>query len=77
MNVGELKAALAKVPDDMPVLLAADPEGNGFRKLDAIDTDARINVDEVNDWVIDGLVDEEDYDDYGDGELIQHVVLWP
>ena len=30
MNVGQLKAILSTVPDDYPVILQADPEGNSY-----------------------------------------------
>lgn len=33
MNVKELKEALANYPDDMPVILSSDEEGNGFNQL--------------------------------------------
>ncbi len=36
MNVGELKAAIADLPDDMVVIQSADPEGNWFMQTDEI-----------------------------------------
>lgn len=33
MTVACLRAALAALPDDLPVVLSKDPEGNGFRAL--------------------------------------------
>ena len=36
MNAGELKAELADVPDDWPVVMSIDPEGNGFQHLSEV-----------------------------------------
>ena len=33
MNVGELKQYLDNFPDDLEVLTARDPEGNGFNRV--------------------------------------------
>lgn len=33
IEVGELRRLLAGYPDDMPVVLAEDPEGNGYSPL--------------------------------------------
>lgn len=33
MNVGELKELLNRLPDDTPIILAADDEGNDFHWL--------------------------------------------
>lgn len=33
MNVGELREFLCKHPDDMPVILEKDAEGNGYSPL--------------------------------------------
>jgi hypothetical protein len=33
ITVGALRELLADLPDDMPVILAKDPEGNGFSPL--------------------------------------------
>lgn len=33
MNVSDLRAALADLPDDMPVVMAKDAEGNGYSPL--------------------------------------------
>lgn len=32
MNVGELKALLSNAPDNLPIYIQIDPEGNGFHK---------------------------------------------
>lgn len=34
MNVKELKNLIDKLPDDMPVIIASDEEGNGFSHFD-------------------------------------------
>lgn len=36
MNVGELRAALAELPDEWPVILQKDAEGNGYSPLDCM-----------------------------------------
>lgn len=39
MTVKELREALAGLPDDMPVILQKDAEGNGFSPLDGASGD--------------------------------------
>lgn len=39
MNVGELKKAIAKLPDDQLVVLAKDGEGNECSPLDAFENE--------------------------------------
>ena len=34
MNARELREVLKDVPDDYPIVLARDPEGNGYTELD-------------------------------------------
>jgi len=40
MNVGELKEAIANLPDDMEVICQKDAEGNGYSPLYCVDPDA-------------------------------------
>ncbi len=37
MTMGRLREALATLPDDLPVVMSKDPEGNGFRPLSDVD----------------------------------------
>lgn len=39
MNVRELRDFLAQLPDDMPVILQRDPEGNGYAPAAGADSD--------------------------------------
>lgn len=39
ITVKQLKAQLADLPDDMPIILQTDDEGNGYRYIRGIDGD--------------------------------------
>lgn len=39
MNVKELRDLLAKLPDDLPVILQSDPEGNGYHIVRGAEAD--------------------------------------
>jgi hypothetical protein len=74
-TLGYLRAALAQLahlPDDMPVVLAATSEGNGFKRLDEVGngTDPEPDEDDL------GLIAEEDYDEY-DELPPPCLLLWP
>lgn len=67
MTVANLRAALANLPDDLPVVLSQDPEGNGF--------DTLFQVEPARWWPDDQeLVD---VDEDGEEAGVACVVLWP
>lgn len=72
MTAGELKAKLAEYPDDMPVVLSRDSEGNEQRPLADV-SDGLYEPD--NDWCGNVLAEE----DEGDASEMAYrvVVLWP
>lgn len=71
-TVGSLRAALADLPDDLPIILATDEEGNGFEHLYYIETSKYVKYDrEIN------TVHSDDLDDYDPEDLVDAVVLWP
>ncbi len=43
MNVGELKKQLADMPDDWPVIMSRDSEGNNFNTLYEVVKSACLN----------------------------------
>lgn len=67
MNVGELKASLMSMPDDLPVIMARDQEGNGFHFLDCWVVSGFSNDDEIDIWEGAEIDDEDDL----------ALVLWP
>lgn len=69
MNVKQLRKKLKGLPDDMPILLSSDPEGNDFSDLEAYGFEFFHRVQgEVE------LLDDEDSNEY-DGT--RALVLWP
>jgi len=73
ITVGELKKRLNDYPDDMPIILSKDEEGNSFSPLCENGMyiyvpETTFHGEEVHGSVIHGL--EED-------ECIEVVVLWP
>lgn len=72
MTVGELKQALEKVPDDMPVILSSDGEGNSYSPLAS--WSAGLLYEAYTTWY--GEVhNPTDPDDTVDGDPC--LVLWP
>lgn len=67
MNVALLRAALASLPDDMPVILASDEEGNGFHKL----SDAEESAYREG-WSVEVV-----HPDDEQGDELRALVLWP
>lgn len=76
MNVRELKEQLADLPDDLPVLLAGDPEGNDFRTLTEI-SEAKIPLNDDKHGYTESVLHPDDEDAYEDHELEDRLVLWP
>lgn len=72
MRAGELKAALAQYPDDMPVVCSRDSEGNGHSPSSNV-SDGRYEPE--SDWH-GNVRAEDDEADAGD-EAYRAVVLWP
>lgn len=71
-TVGTLRAALADLPDDLPIILAEDEEGNGFQPLWSVEP-SRYSI-------IDGEghpIHPDDLEDYDPEDLTDAVVLWP
>lgn len=71
MNVGELKSALADIPDDTPVLIASDEEGNNFNNFTEL-SESYVHNDEPME-----PIHPDDEDEYERDELHLCVVLWP
>jgi hypothetical protein len=74
MNVGELRAALADLPEDMEIYLSSDEEGNSHHRLAEVDSesfiyDAGWEVEAVNPVDVPEFYDPED--------LTRGVILWP
>lgn len=79
MNVSELKEVLADMPDDWPVVMSIDPEGNGFGQLGDIEKgrwDSRyssIKLFELTEELREDGYSDEDFNP----NLPPVVVLWP
>lgn len=76
MNVGELKQLLRHVPDDTQILLASDPEGNGFRPLVDVE-DGLIRPNEDKHGYVEDLIDPDEVDEDEEDNLEARVVFWP
>lgn len=50
MTKRQLIQALAELPDDAPIILAKDEEGNGFCYLEAVGIDHRTDTDAAILW---------------------------
>jgi hypothetical protein len=84
ITVGELREKLTGLPDDMPVILEKDAEGNGFSPLSSVSTDERYEPDST--WSGEVRVSEErwspedyhghTYEEYAEGSF-PVVVLGP
>lgn len=73
-TVGALKEALAGVPDDTPVILEKDAEGNGYSPLSGVYTDCVYEAE--SNWS--GEVHSTDDEDYEPDERdVRVVVLGP
>jgi hypothetical protein len=72
MTVGSLRAALANFPEDLPVLVASDEEGNSFEHLYDVEVSKYYEIDREIQTIHPDDVDEYDQDDLSDA-----VVLWP
>jgi hypothetical protein len=59
ITVGELREKLAQLPDDMPVILEKDAEGNGYSPLAAVSTDERYEPEST--WSGEVRVSEEEW----------------
>lgn len=74
MTVKELIERLQKLPQDEPVFLSRDPEGNGFYDLTFVE-ESWYEVDDLQ------PVELSDYDDWcletGQVSLDHGVFLWP
>jgi hypothetical protein len=77
-TVGALRRLLAGLPDEMPVVLASDEEGNSFHLLDGHGTEKILKSDQPA-YEIEFLDDEEqgDGDDQEDRETVEVLTLWP
>jgi len=77
-TVGALKAALADIPDDTPVILEKDAEGNGYSPLSGVYTDQVYEPD--SNWsgrTYDIEPDPDDSDAYWPIDGVRVVVLGP
>lgn len=76
MNIAELKARVASIPqelDHLHIIMAKDDEGNGYRQFHNIDVEAFVKEDPT-DWEIEYVY--EDYELDEDDEAIRVAVLW-
>ena len=67
-TVGTLRAALADLPDDLPIYLSRDEEGNGYNRLYYVETCKYADGYSVH---------PDDVEDYTPEDLIDAVILWP
>lgn len=72
MTAGELKAKLAEYPDDMPVVLSRDSEGNEHRPL----SDVSGGLYEPENAWFGNVLAKEDESEASD-KAFEAVVLWP
>lgn len=81
MNVKQLKERLEHFPEDLEIIVATDEEGNYFNTLEEI----VVSYTRSEGWDIrpvhrDDITDDpdnEDFDGYFIGDLVQRVVIWP
>lgn len=66
MTVAQLRTALAELPDELPIILSRNSEGNAFKPLWEVARSRWFADDEE-------LISDEDAEDAGD----PCVVLWP
>lgn len=72
MKVKELKEILETVSDDLEVILATDPEGNGFNVCDSFSFYGFMKIDN---WVEIGNPEPEPSED---GSAFEEcMILWP
>jgi hypothetical protein len=82
MNIKELIEMLNEYPEDTQIILASDPEGNGYGKLSAHDV-GKIAKEElakyhIDDYCSDGHSDEDCDLEPGERDTMEKViVLWP
>ena len=62
LTVGQLREQLDGVPDDTPVILRKDAEGNGYSPLSSVDTDEGTVYEPETPWS-GGVYDKEGLDD--------------
>lgn len=74
LTVGQLRARLEGLPDDMPVILEKDAEGNGYSPLSSADTEYLYEPEST--WSGDVYpLEPEDEDSYHPGEHGTPVLL--
>lgn len=72
MTVGSLRATLAELRDDLPIILSSDEEGNSFGFLYDVEVSKYYEIDrEIQ------TVHPDDVDGYDPEDLADAVVLWP
>jgi hypothetical protein len=77
MNVKELKEMLEKIPDETPVIISSDPEGNSYGKLEGFG-EARVYQQDLDRYFIDSIYGEEDEVDPSEWDkMIPVIVFWP
>lgn len=72
MTVAELRSELAKYPDDMPVVLSQDSEGNEHRPLADVSSEL---YEPDTDWRGNVLAEEDEAD--ASDSAYRAVSLWP
>jgi hypothetical protein len=84
LTVRDLRERLSGLPDDMPIILEKDAEGNGYSPLSSVVTDARYEPEST--WSGECRASEEDwnpedyhgdtYEEYAEGSF-PVVILGP
>lgn len=76
MNVRQLINELIDYDPDAEILVASDPEGNGFRRL----SDVGLSWIEANGdkhGYVESTIHPSDADEYEESELEVRLILWP
>lgn len=78
MNVAELRNELNNYPDDLEILVAKDPEGNGFNKLySGAVGESYIEKNADKHGYVESTVHPDDAEDYDEDDLETRLVIWP
>lgn len=83
MNVQELRDLLSTLPDDMPVIISSDEEGNSFNPLSGVDISDSCFVKIGNEYNVGlrALTPELKRQGYGEDDVYEDgtpcVVIWP
>jgi len=74
VKIKELIKQLERLDKDLEVIIAKDPEGNGFNYLQEID---KTNIIKEESCLYDAIICNEDLFEYSSDEYKGAVILWP